>query len=207
MNELIDYILNLDTTIFLFINGWHPAEWFDQTIYFLTDRWVWIPFYIGLTGYVIYKERNIGALLTIIAIGIAVGFADFMCASVIRPIAERLRPSNPENPISMMTQIVNDYRGGRYGFPSCHAANTCALATFFTIYFRRKALAVGLFIWVALQCYTRLYLGVHYPGDILIGLMMGAICASIVFFIQHKLRNIKINNKMFHHSGRLLSSD
>lgn len=196
MNDLLQWLVNLDTSLFLWINGWHPSQLMDQTIFFLTDRWVWVPFYVALAAYVVYKEKNITSLFIIMAIGASVGLADYTCASVIRPFVERLRPSNLENPVSAFTLIVNDYRGGRFGFPSCHAANTSALAAFISLYYRKRWLSVGIMAWVVLQCYTRLYLGVHYPGDILVGLILGVTCAFIVYKITITLRQANIRRNL-----------
>lgn len=95
------------------------------------------------------------------------------CATLIRPEVCRLRPSNPENPLSEMVHIVGGYRGGSYGFPSCHAANSFALASFLTLLFANRKLSLFIFAWAVLNSYSRVYLGVHYPGDLLVGAIIG----------------------------------
>ena len=102
-----------------------------------------------------------------VAIALTITFADQMGATVIRPLVCRPRPANLENPISEFVQIVNGYRGGRYGFPSCHAANTFGLAFFLFYLFRNRSLNWFIMLWALLTCYSRSYLGVHYPGDLL----------------------------------------
>lgn len=82
-------------------------------------------------------------------------------------------PSNPENPLSEMVHIVGGYRGGSYGFPSCHAANSFALASFLTLLFANRKLSLFIFAWAVLNSYSRVYLGVHYPGDLLVGAIIG----------------------------------
>lgn len=129
MTEILTPLTELDTDALLAVNGWKHV-WADQFMYAYSGKWVWVPFYASIL-YVLFKNYNwkyvIGCLF---AIGLTIAFADQIGASVIRPLVERLRPSNPANPISHMVEVVNGYRGGRYGFPSCHAANTAGLAFF-----------------------------------------------------------------------------
>lgn len=118
---LIDFLSVLsdaDTDLLLAINGWR-AEWADYFMYAFSGKLVWIPMYAAIL-YVIF--RNLGwkmALGCIVTVALTITFADQVCATLIRPVACRLRPANLENPISDLVQIVNGYRGGRYGFPSC----------------------------------------------------------------------------------------
>lgn len=113
--------------------------------------------------YVLLKNFNWKiTLCCLTAIALTILFADQVCASLIRPAVERLRPSNPANPISDLVHIVNNYRGGRYGFPSCHASNSFGLAFFLVFLFRKRWLSLFILLWATLNCYTRIYLGVHY---------------------------------------------
>jgi len=192
MNELLNWLVDIDTTIFLFINGWHPAVWVDETMLFLTGKWIWVPFYVMLAAYIVYKQRSMRAVMVILAIGLSVGMADFICASMIRPLVARMRPSNPDNPISALTLIVDNYRCGRFGFPSCHAANTSALAAFICFYYRHRVLSACIIAWVILQCYTRIYLGVHYPGDILVGLILGVSSSFAVYSVFVLLQRVSL---------------
>lgn len=114
-------------------------------------------------------------------------FADQVGATVIRPVVCRLRPANLENPISEFVQIVNGYRGGRYGFPSCHAANTFGLAFFLFYLFRNRALNWFIMLWAVVTCYSRSYLGVHYPGDLLVGAFVGFVGASLCYWLFSRL--------------------
>ncbi len=109
MTELIEALNNLDNSIFLGINGLH-WEWLDGPMRMLTGRWIWLPFYI-LIAVIINDKKGLRTTMAIIlCTALAIGLADWVCASGIRPIVERLRPSNPENPISAMTHVVDGYR-------------------------------------------------------------------------------------------------
>lgn len=143
MTEILTPLTELDTDALLAVNGWKHV-WADQFMYAYSGKWVWVPFYASIL-YVLFKNYHwkyvIGCLF---AIGLTIAFADQVGASVIRPLVERLRPSNPANPISHMVEVVNGYRGGRYGFPSCHAANTAGLAFFLLFLWKNRF--IGIFI-------------------------------------------------------------
>ena len=81
----------------------------------------------------------------------------------------------------MLVDVVRGYRGGKYGFVSSHAANAFGVVTFLSLLFRRKSLTLGLLFWAFLHSYTRIYLGVHFPGDIVCGGLLGALVGWAVF--------------------------
>ncbi|MDE6693255.1 MAG: phosphatase PAP2 family protein [Muribaculaceae bacterium] len=181
----MDYLLQLDTETFLTINGAH-VEWLDQVMKMFSGRMIWILLYVMIAAMLCRTFGWQRALIAVLGAGIAVGLSDYTCASVIRPLVERLRPSNPDNPISEMVHIVNGYRSGAYGFPSCHAANTMALAMFTTLVFKRWGYGVVIFAWALMQCYSRIYLGVHYPGDLVAGAFVGILWAVLVYMPMNR---------------------
>lgn len=183
---MIESLQWLDTEVFLFFNGLNH-DIVDPFMATVSGRWIWVPLYLAIAACVVWRYGWVRGLIVIAAACIAVGMADFVCASVIRPVIGRLRPANIENPISSIVHVVNDYRGGRYGFPSCHAANTFALAVFTSLQLRRRHYSVFIFVWTVLLCYSRIYLGVHYPGDILAGAVVGSAAAVASYFSVRKL--------------------
>ena len=176
---IIDTLLQLDTSIFLFFNGMH-TQLLDRLMMILTSRYVWIPLYIAIAAYIFKSFGSKLGGIYILAIAVAIALTDQTCATLIRPMVERLRPSNPANPISSLVLLVDGYRGGSYGFPSCHAANSFALATCAWLLIRRAKVTAFIFGWAILNSYTRLYVGVHYPGDLLVGALIGSAIAVLV---------------------------
>lgn len=175
---MIESLNSLDTSIFLFFNGIH-STFFDRFMMLFTDRFIWVPFYAFIAFAVVRSCGWRRGLFYLAAIGLAITLTDQTCSSIIRPMAERMRPSNLMNPLSEFARVVDDYRGGDFGFPSCHAANSFSLAVFITLLFPRWRVGALMFGWALLNSYSRLYLGVHYPGDLFIGSLIGVAFAFI----------------------------
>ncbi|MBO7456815.1 MAG: phosphatase PAP2 family protein [Paludibacteraceae bacterium] len=173
-------MLGFDTDILLWING-HSAEWLDEVMWTVSQTKTWIPIYLLLAGFIVKKFRNWKAvLLILVGFGIAVGLSDFVCSGVLKPFVCRLRPTH--DPALDPLHLVNGYVGGRYGFCSSHAANTMAVGLLFSLLYKDARATVSLMTWVALVCYSRMYLGVHYPSDIICGLAVGALWAALVYW-------------------------
>lgn len=189
---MLEFLNQIDTSVFLFFNGMH-TPFLDRFMMLFTGRFIWIPMYAAILIVLLRTYRTKSAVIYMAAIALAITLTDQTCATFIRPMVERLRPSNLENPLSALTTIVDDYRGGSYGFPSCHSANSFALATFLAFLFPRKRMLVFIFGWAVLNSYTRLYLGVHYPGDLIVGAVIGSafgfLCYRLARFINPGAEN------------------
>lgn len=178
---------NFDNSVVVAINNCH-SPLMDNVIMAVTGFWCFVAVVCALAVYAFVRDKSVKALLFVVLLLVAVGCADYLCASIIRPLVKQMRPSNPDNPINTMLHIVNGYRGGRYGLPSCHAANAFAIAIFASLWFRCRWLVIAVIFWALLECYTRLYLGVHYPSDILCGSAVGSLAALLVYRLSRPWR-------------------
>lgn len=196
----MDYLIHIDQQWLLAINGWH-SEWADILMWYISKSTTWLPLYALLVGLIVYRfgilspslcreGRRGSSLLRVLIIlagfAVAVGVSDFVSSGIIKPWVCRLRPTH-EPALAGMLHLVNGYTGGLYGFVSSHAANTMACALLFALLYRNKYATVGLMLWVALNCYSRMYLGVHYPADIIGGLAIGALMATLTYVMVRRL--------------------
>jgi undecaprenyl-diphosphatase len=168
---MIEALTELDKQLFLYLNGLH-AGWLDPIMLYISQTYIWIPLYLLLLFFIL-KNFGRDSWIPLLGILVTIVLSDQITSSVIKPLFERLRPSR-EPSLSGMVHIVNGYKGGLYGFVSSHAANTFGVSLFVWVLFRSeyKWLWV-LFIWATIVSYSRIYLGVHYPGDILGGMAIG----------------------------------
>lgn len=180
LNDFFQQLNTTDTGLFLALNRCH-STYFDYFMSSYSGKWIWIPMYASLFYVLIRNFSWKVTLLCVVGLALTITFADQVSATLIRPYVERMRPSNPNNPLSELVHIVNGRRGGRYGFPSCHAANTFGLAFFIYFLLRRKWLTWFLMGWAILTCYSRIYLGVHYPGDLFVGMLVGLLGAALMY--------------------------
>ena len=145
--QLLQSLTEADQSLLLYLNGLHNT-FGDYFMPVFTGKWIWVPMYAGIL-YVLLKNYNWKVtLLCLIAITLTITFADQVCATLIRPIVERPRPSNPASPIADLVHIVNGRRGGGFGFPSCHASNSFGLAFFLVFLFRKRWLSLFICIWL-----------------------------------------------------------
>lgn len=201
---LVNQLATFDKDILIDINEFH-CIWGDYFIKLIADKLEWVPFYATM-AYVILKNLDLRtSLIVIVCIALTVGFADHTCSHLLRPMFERLRPSNLDNPIHVYIHIVDNYRGGQYGMPSCHAANSMALSMYIILLFRKRFVSWFMACWTAILCYARMYEGVHYPGDILGGLIVGTAFAIIFYFITRFL--IKNYNHWYTDGKKFLEHD
>jgi undecaprenyl-diphosphatase len=178
----------------LSLNGSDSLFW-DGCMLVYTSMAVWAPLALMLL-YVLLKNNNIkDFLLLLFFVALVVLLTDQISSGFCKPFFARWRPTN--DPMLMYAvDIVNETRGGKYGFTSSHAANSFGIATFIMLLIRNKALSISLIIWAAMNAFTRIYLGVHYPGDILAGTVIGVVVGWAVYrlylYIQnHKRRNAR----------------
>ena len=176
---MIDAIIELDKQLFLILNGMH-ANWLDPIMELSSKTVASMPLY-GFLLYQIFRVHKQKSWEILLSIGLLILMTDQFTSGLMKPFFERPRPSH-EPTLQGMVHIVNGYSGGNYGFASSHAANTFGIAMFLSCLFKRQKPWINwLFLWAAFVSYTRIYLGVHYPGDIIIGALIGLLFAWLVF--------------------------
>jgi undecaprenyl-diphosphatase len=143
---------------------------------------------LALLWILLHQNRR-HALLMLVMLALAVLVADQVSSGLIKHLVERLRPTHDPS-LESMVHVINGYRGGLYGFVSSHAANFSAIAMLVSLVMRHRLVTISMFGWALLQCYSRMYLGVHYPGDIIGGLAVGMLAGWLVWllmrWIQHR---------------------
>jgi undecaprenyl-diphosphatase len=179
---LLQKLNELDTSLFLFFNG-HHAAWLDAPMWYSSKMLVWIPVYFILLYSLFKKYGSKSGVVIIITVAITITICDRTSVEAFKEVFQRLRPSHQpllDGKVHLLTDANgNFYKGGRFGFFSSHAANYFAVAIFYIILMRpmKRLFVVLVILWAAIIAYSRVYLGVHYPGDILAGALFG-ICVG-----------------------------
>lgn len=180
----MEEIIQEDQKIFLFLNNLGDSR-FDQFWMLISSTWIWVPLYI-IFFYFLFKNYKLRSLVFIlIFVGIGVTVSDQL-AGVFKHGVERLRPCHDPG-LEHVMRIVKC--GGQFGFYSSHASNTFFLATYLTILLGRQLrwFPYVLFVWAVVVSYSRIYLGVHFPGDILVGAFAGSVLGIIFGMLAKKV--------------------
>ena len=197
-------IQDMDMQVLSLFNG-SDNIMLDQMVQILTSGLTWIPLYVMLFFVVMRNNETMGQIALVVGSAIfCVLFADGLVDGIIKQLAERWRPSNDPT-FKYMVQVVDDIRLKGYSFCSAHAANTMSLAVFFSLLIRSKMLTITLLIWSLINCWTRLYLGVHYPSDILCGMIIGIIVGILVYLLYYKIY-LRISPKINYISNQYTST-
>ncbi|MFO8002165.1 MAG: phosphatase PAP2 family protein [Marinilabilia sp.] len=180
----MEAILELDRELLLFLNNF-ASPLFDNFFWVITSVTIWFPLYAAIL-YVIIKEQRLKGVIALLGLALMVTLCDQISANIFKDGFERLRPSR-ESSLEGLLNIVNGYRGGQYGFVSSHATNSFGLAAFSALLFRYRWYTVFIVFWAVLNSYSRIYLGVHYPGDILGGMLLGVFIGWFVYWLYKKV--------------------
>lgn len=186
MSELIDKLLPFEHNLFLALNGSNSVFW-DNAMWTFTGLITWIPMALVVL-YLLFKNQDLKeGLLVLGSIMLVFIIASFASSLFFKPLFERYRPTHHPN-YKHLVKIVNDFRGGSYGFISGHATNSFAIAFLISFIFRNHLVTTSLMLWAALNSYSRIYLGVHFISDIIAGFIVGFIIGYSVYLIYKKTR-------------------
>jgi undecaprenyl-diphosphatase len=167
-------MVELDRNIFLFINS-HNSPFFDTVMWVISMKTAWIPLYLIMV-YLLIRHYGKRVWITLLFVPLLIVITD-QGASVIKDLTQRLRPCH-EPSLAGLVHVVRGSCPGMYGFVSGHASNSFGLAAFTSILIRKKWYTWVIFICAILISYSRVYLGVHYPGDVLAGGLLGLIAGT-----------------------------
>lgn len=179
---MLEKLNSLDTQLFLYLNNKHCA-FLDVIMYWMSDKLFWVPFYVILLILIVwyYKKKSIPILLSITAL---ITLSDQISASLIKDLVKRPRPSH-ELALQGLVHLSKAGPGGQYGFVSSHASNCFALFCFLSLILPKsfRNLKYILCFWAIIVSYSRIYNGVHYPGDVIGGALLGAFLAWLISLI------------------------
>ena len=183
---MIDTLNTLDHELMLWLN-YDGGTFQDAFWYTLSQIPSWIPLYITIIFVMLQpsdgqkQKRWMKFILLLLFTALIFAFTDQISAGIIKPLVQRPRPSHDS---SIMDQLhfVNDYHGGAYGFVSSHAANCFGLAVWVSCLYKRRSLVTAMILYAVLNCYSRIYLGVHFPGDIICGTILGILCGWLGYY-------------------------
>ena len=192
---MIEQLIEIDKQLFLSVNQGLANQFFDFLMPILRNPYTWAPLYLFFIIFAIrnYKKKGIIMILLLLA---TFGLGDFTSASIIKPEVMRVRPCND---VPFKEQVTTRVRcGSGYSMPSSHATNHFAIGVFILMLFIRKWKPIVWLslLWAASISFAQIYVGVHYPGDILIGAILGTaiglFTSWLYFFIQPKLQRSEV---------------
>ena len=176
-------MVELDQKIFLFLNSFH-SPFFDEVMWILSLKAVWIPLYLAII-WMVFRRYGKRVWIPLILVPVLV-LIDDRGSSIIKNLIARPRPCH-EPALAGMVYTVKGYCGGMFGFVSGHAANSFGIATYTALLLRQRWYSWSIFIWAVLVSYSRIYLGVHYPGDIIGGAILGLLAGTGLAWAAEKM--------------------
>jgi len=177
---MIETLKQWDTSLFLLINGAHSSFW-DQVMWFVSARLTWLPLYLLIAFLIIRKFRHKSIIILLLIVPLLILISDQLSVHLFKNVFHRLRPCHDPD-IQNLVHLVRNHCGGRYGFVSSHASNSVGLAVLSILLLRNRIFLWAILAWALLVSYSRIYLGVHFPGDVLAGGMFGFLAGALAWY-------------------------
>ncbi|MDR0421673.1 MAG: phosphatase PAP2 family protein [Proteiniphilum sp.] len=190
MKKFVESLLPVERDLFFALNG-SESPFFDNVMWTVSGRFIWIPLFLFILFLFFYRTRRKEAILVTIFFILLFVVTDQVSSSFFKPFFERFRPTHHPD-FKDSVDIMNGYRGGRYGFISGHATNSFGLAVFLSLVFANRLLTISSLLWATVNSYTRIYLGVHFISDIVAGMIVGSLLALLLYGMYMALRKIII---------------
>ena len=178
-------MIELDHKIFLFLNSLH-SPFFDNVMWVLSMKTVWIPLYLVIV-WMLFRKYGKRVWIPLLIVPLLV-LIDDQSSRILKNLTERPRPCH-EPLLEGMVHIVRGRCGGMYSFISGHASNSFGIAAYSSALLGKRWYTWLIFFWAALVAYSRIYLGVHYPGDVLAGALLGLLAGTGLAWAAGKLIN------------------
>lgn len=183
---MIEYIKHIDQQLFFIINRGFANPIFDVLLPLMRSKYFWSPLYLFLIAYFIKSNRPRKALFTILFLLITFALTDYISAGIIKEYFQRIRPCNDPEIMGFVRSIVGC--GSGYSFVSSHAANHFGIAIFLTHYFIDKRwIGISFKLWAAIIAFSQVYVGVHYPLDVICGMLLGIGIAHLTFYFYRNI--------------------
>ena len=179
--DFLSEIKQFDTAALLWIQSFHTPV-LDVLMKLVSGKLIWTPLYLVLMV-MLWRKYQRHFWIPLLAVLLAVVTSDIIASWIFKPLVKRFRPSH-EPTLVEYVRVLNNNRGGTYGFFSSHASTTFAIAVFFVCAYRKSKPIYLLLFWALMVSLSRVYLGLHYPGDILSGIFCGTLVGILFFFFS-----------------------